>query len=798
MRCPACKARVSEDAEVCGNCGRKLREDDAKKTMMGIPAMGADESGQDEDSDEVSARSTLFGIPAASREESDDTPPPTGPGGAPVRDDATPVPDHYQGEGDARTQVADKDTLSNALRDSGPQENARSTMFGLPKASKEEDDGDDDIASQWGLGEESDDADNKTMVASGSLVDEAVGSDVSGEGTGYSRPQADVDPNVQTLMGMQAEEDEEEEDSYEDVYEDEYEEDEDSTQALSAEELERFEQQIRAQDGFLDPSETPEEPEEPEPAPNTDAPREAPDADDDTNRRRSLLQKLKRRSEDEPEGDDPRRTAAGLPAAQKGKDKPDVGRDTIDERGGGSGTRFSIPKPGGADRSARGAESDGASGESDRAETPQSGVLQARKPRGDSGRDQKGRNRGPLESSSSYRISGSSDARLEGRESSSEPVHQDKTAVLNDDQIQDIALDDTAAVPEEELAVEAVDEIDEIDEIALAETGVAEPEDLPGDFDETRAAAPDEFGGAASASGVVQPEHGGAGVSQPVGGSGSGVTQPQRDSGVTQPGESSGVVQPGEADARHEPPEGGSGVIQPDTGHARDAGVEHPTDSGIEPPASSTQSGGFEARSADSGVQPPSPEPEASQQPREQRGDTNINFGATPVGTSTSGSSEEPEPQQQAGFGSSNVPNPSQMGTESPGQQPTLPPGQQAEDANNLERKIRVVFAVIGALTTMGAGGAAFAEGVMQMPMMEKGIFLSPLLIGLLTLGIGVAPLSSGFKSIGLILMTLLAGAALAAAIMLEAAPVIMLLLVGGTLLTLCSAAFPALVKLVK
>ena len=44
---------------------------------------------------------------------------------------------------------------------------------------------------------------------------------------------------------------------------------------------------------------------------------------------------------------------------------------------------------------------------------------------------------------------------------------------------------------------------------------------------------------------------------------------------------------------------------------------------------------------------------------------------------------------------------------------------------------------------------------------------------------------------------SLLTGAALAGAIVFEAAPVVMLLLVGGTLLTLCSAAFPALVKMI-
>jgi hypothetical protein len=836
MRCPACSARVSEDAEVCGKCGRKLREDDAKKTMMGIPAMGADDPEPEADSEEVSARSTLFGIPAASREASDDTPPPTGPGGAEVRDDATPVPEGYQGEGDARTQVADKDTLTDALRDSGAQQSARSTMFGLPRASKEEDDDsaeDDDIASHWGLGEESDDAENRTMVASGNILEQAVDSDVRGEGTGYSKPQADVDPNVQTLMGMQAEEDGEA--YYEDVYADEFEEDfDDPTQALSADELERFEQEIKAQDGFEDPtadldSARPES----EPAQQPAATEEVA-ATDDTNRRRSLLQKLKRRSEEDGEVDDPRRTAAGLPAAQDGEKKSDFGHDTIDERGGGTGTRFSIPKPGGDKPTASGAasasteQSRDQDADRERSQTPRSGVLQARKPKAERA-DRPPNERGMLESSSSYRISGSSDAKLEGRAmpgrdaqggagsqgpntsfpisdskpnnptASQQPEAEDKTAVLNDDQIQDIALDDTAAVSEDELAVEPVDDleqIDEIDDIALAETGVTNPDELQGDFDESRAAAPEQFAQGASTSGVVQPGQRGSGVSQPGMGSGSGVSQPGRESGVIQPGESSGVVhpsensgvvQPGGGQGLHEPSDGGSGVVQPD------AGTLQPADSGIEPPASSTQRGGFGAEStAASG-------PGAASESQQKQRDSDFNFGATPVGTSTSGSSGDIQAQQQGGFGAANVPNPSEkMGTESPGKQPTRPPGQQADEASSLERKIRVVFAVIGALVTIGAGAAAFAEGVMALPTLEKGIFLSPIAIGLLTLGVGVLPLSSGIKSIGLVLMTLLTGAALAGAIVFEAAPVIMLLLVGGTLLTLCAAAFPALVKLVK
>ena len=179
---------------------------------------------------------------------------------------------------------------------------------------------------------------------------------------------------------------------------------------------------------------------------------------------------------------------------------------------------------------------------------------------------------------------------------------------------------------------------------------------------------------------------------------------------------------------------------------------------------------------------------------------TSPNFGATPVGTSNAGVSGEAGAAQQGGFDAQNVPNPSsqQMSTQSHGNLETVPPGeQQADQAGGLENTIRVVFAVIGALVTMGAGGAALAQGALELPPAQMGIFLSPLAIGLVTLGVGALPLSGGIKSAGLIVMTLLTGAALAGAIVFEAAPVVMLLLVGGTLLTLCSAAFPALVKMI-
>jgi hypothetical protein len=868
MKCPACNARVKDDAAVCGNCGHKLREDAAKKTMMGIPAMGADEEQEETSSDEGSARSTLFGIPAANRDDDEDAPP-RGPGGRSVEDDATPIPENYEGDSDVRTQVADRDTLTDALEGSGQQSNARSTQFGLPRAEKEDDDADEDIASQWSLGEESEDDGDETMVASANLLNKAVESDVKGEGTGFSKPQADVDPNVQTLMGMQAPDQEEEDD------EADYDDYDDSTQALSPEELREFEQKIKAEDGFGQPGEqaSPEGTIQ-----QSGGPVEAQQADsaqnqDDSSgsdRRRNLLQKLKKRSEEDLEGEDPRRTAAGIPAAQRGEEQSgagNIGQDTIDERGS-SGPRFSIPTPGDAKPSAPGSvaenepepEPDEQEDEGDdvRVDTPRSGVLSAKRPRSKSDGDKK--DRGVLESSSSYRISGGSDPQLEAREDSpsaqpeqqqpdrseqlrphppqeqqSQPsgVQGDKTAVLGDDELMDIALDDTAAIGGDDASTPDTIEQDEIEEIALAETGVADPNDLPGQIDQAGDAAPGEFADApadASTSGVVQPDQTGSGVQQPQRNR-SGVTQPDVGSGVSQPGvgsaaaprgESSGVVQPGDSAGFDQPSDGGSGVIQPDTGRSESSGVSQPTDSGVQspesspqPPESSTQLGGFGA-SESSGVQQPPGRAETGaeqpsqqqqtgsdagigppQQPQQAGNSTSENFGATPVGTSTSGVSDSG--QGRGGFGGAqSVPNPSQMATPSQKERPTQPPEQQQDQGSSLEDTIRVIFAVIGAIVTMGAGGAAFAEGALELPMLEKGIFLSPLGIGLLTLGVGVLPISGGAKTAGLALMTILTGAALAGAIALGAGPVVMLLLVGGTLLTLCSAAFPALVKMIK
>ena len=201
MRCPACDAQIEEDDRVCDHCGVKLDQGDSKKTMMGSPAMGGDQE-EPEDDSENDSRSTLFGIPAANKDK-DSSPSASGAPG-PVQDDNTPVPDAHMQDDDA-TQVADEELMTGALAGNNEgEEKPRSTMFGIPSPSSEVESDEDEVASAWSLGEESSEEDSggETMVASANILDRATTSDVEGEGTGYSRPQVEGQPNMQTLMGM--------------------------------------------------------------------------------------------------------------------------------------------------------------------------------------------------------------------------------------------------------------------------------------------------------------------------------------------------------------------------------------------------------------------------------------------------------------------------------------------------------------------------------------------------------------------------------------------------------------------
>ena len=428
-------------------------------------------------------------------------------------------------------------------------------------------------------------------------------------------------------------------------------------------------------------------------------------------------------------------------------------------------------------------------------------------------------NQTPSDTSQVSELAGES-SQVGQSEPKQEPGGDDPTVMMDRGDVPDMAFDDTAAIGGDssppDTQDEAVTQVADVDEdIAFAQTNVADPDELQRDIDETNAAdsPPTSQGGAAP--GEFE-EARGSGVSSPSALSGvrqageqageqEGFSQHRQDSGVTQPdrgsGESqadrsdSGITQPGHSPGSSSVGRQGSGVVQPSR----------------EPSASANSAPSHARDSTSQTQQEESSQPASSESTQRERASrasgADANFGATPVGTSNAGAAQQPgasaDSQQGAssaspGFGGASVPNPSQtMRTDGGGGRETSPGTPTSEAASTLEKRIRTAFSVVGALLLLSAGGLAVADGALELEIMEKGILLAPIGIGLLVLGTGVLPVPEAAKSIVLGVLALLAAATLGGAVMIEASAVVMLLMVGGMLLTLCAAVFHALVKLV-
>lgn len=332
MKCPSCNAPVNPSASVCQNCGQKLAEATPKRTMMGLPSVGRD-SNEPKSSDPTkeSSRSTLFGIPAATKKDglSESTAPSMGSN----TDDS---------DGDASTRVVSDLDLGAALEQHEQQnqnsEGGRSkhaTAFGLPSAKSNSGDGGQDVASAWGLAEESSEGESSATQVAGAALADAIFESKHGAGGFSKTTNDDSGPIHGTLMGMSR--DEIDEDSTREVDREQleqvrkmhaaaeeakrkrlaeeakaaepepespFEEDEDTTQALGPDELAKFEERIQ------------------------------------TDRRKQLLNKL--RSKSKPADDSPSDTAKGIPSAPTQQQQAQQQQQSRPQ----TGPRFSIPSPG--------------------------------------------------------------------------------------------------------------------------------------------------------------------------------------------------------------------------------------------------------------------------------------------------------------------------------------------------------------------------------------------------------------------------------------------------------------------
>ena len=225
--CPSCNARVANDAATCHSCDHafagasRAPGREAKKTMMGLPALNQQEPGSSPGEDQGNKqKQTLFGIPALNAETGAEEDQKT----AMVSADALPVMDIDLGDGEAddSTRQVDPSALANALGGSqNKRQDAKKTMMGLRGVGAgglEEESSEDDAdaaASAWGLAESSasDEKDGATQVMSPDMLDAAE--DLLGGAAMMDRNQTgkhDDDgppstrPEFGTLMGMSLEE----------------------------------------------------------------------------------------------------------------------------------------------------------------------------------------------------------------------------------------------------------------------------------------------------------------------------------------------------------------------------------------------------------------------------------------------------------------------------------------------------------------------------------------------------------------------------------------------------------------
>jgi hypothetical protein len=311
MKCPSCSAHLKPSASRCGKCGHQFEKGSAKRTMMGLPAMKQGNEGAEDEPTKEFDRSTLFGIPAANDDEKGDAG--LSEGTSPSRPG-----EETQTEAAATQVVSDLDIDAVMGGDGAAQpgdDPRRSTAAGIPAADDGADSTGNDVASAWGLDEESSEADSpKTQVAGAALADAILESKQGAGGFSRTAPESKSDDDIKgTLMGMTREQLAEQDaakkqDTTKEVDRSQLEglpgyqtpqetgaagggeddEDDDSTQALAAEELEKFEENIQS------------------------------------DRRRQLLNKLRTGSKEgqsddknrQAAGSDPRReTARGVPSA---------------------------------------------------------------------------------------------------------------------------------------------------------------------------------------------------------------------------------------------------------------------------------------------------------------------------------------------------------------------------------------------------------------------------------------------------------------------------------------------------
>ena len=197
-QCSSCKNLVQQSLTLCPHCGHDFdsEEDDAKRTMMGIPGVdvGALRSKKERDEQNV-GRSTMFGLPIQSATQEEE--------------------DH------GSTQVVGSDLASafSLPNQDGPslhiaqdqQFDVRSTSPGgfpsVQRGSEEE----SEVAtgrpgSAWGLGEESSsEPEQATVVASANLFEQHAAQEEAGEDVGYAQFKGPVHSSPrkhETLMGM--------------------------------------------------------------------------------------------------------------------------------------------------------------------------------------------------------------------------------------------------------------------------------------------------------------------------------------------------------------------------------------------------------------------------------------------------------------------------------------------------------------------------------------------------------------------------------------------------------------------
>ncbi len=205
--CPSCNANVAEQAVSCPKCGHDYDGGRAqKKTMMGFPSLGGEES-----DDEVDSQGGVRFPSSGSDDAKDDD-------DEVVKTEVVSpdeLPFDFDGfgevggeESEGSTRQVDPSSVFDALRgDSEAEEvSAKSTSFGLPSIEAGDKDGDDEdggdeAASAWGLGAASSVGDDEgaTQVVD---PDTLSGIDLGEESSDGQ------DQRFGTLMGMSLEEQE--------------------------------------------------------------------------------------------------------------------------------------------------------------------------------------------------------------------------------------------------------------------------------------------------------------------------------------------------------------------------------------------------------------------------------------------------------------------------------------------------------------------------------------------------------------------------------------------------------------